>query len=379
MKSFKMIQWLSLVLLLLFGCCCCMGGTLIVHNPGMSFIAHLIRYHCQDNIIVSPASFHDGLIHLLMGTRGASADEMMAKLQLNRQQLNEHLQRSIFNKTIYNSTMQMANRLYVDRRLWLLERYKLDIYRYFHTKVEHVDFRSIDGTVDTINGWMAKNRQENIKDMLSWIDPDSRMVLVTAFDFHGEWAKPFDPNHTTKEFFETPQQNGENVPKSLVDMMHIREKFARGYIEEVCAHVIFLPYKHANLSMVVLLPRDSNGIDYIKRNIHEVDLQALEPSEPPVEMELSLPRFQIEYRTDVSNIIKTMGIRLIFSPSANFSGLTKQQGVRLNQFIHRVHILADEGGYNTSVASAFEAVCGQKKRRSSKLHSQSSVFLLYQR
>ncbi|XP_034659471.1 serpin B8-like [Drosophila subobscura] len=352
MRSFKMLnKWLCFVLLL--GCCCMGGEAFIVENPHMSFIAHLIRYPSEENIIVSPASFHDGLIHLLMGTRGASATEMMGVLQLNEQQLNEHLKGSVSNKTIYNSTMKMYNQLYVDRGLWLLDRYKLDIYKYFHTKVEHVDFESMDGTVDTINGWIAKKTNQKITEMLGWVSPDSKMVLVTAFEFHGEWEKPFDPNLTTKEPFETPNRSPDGiVPTALVDMMHIREKFAHRYIDAICAHAIFLPYKHENLSMVVLLPRDSTGLYYIKRNIQDVDLQALEPTEPPVEIELGLPRFQIEYGSDLSNIIKSMGIRQIFFESANFSGLTKQEKVWLNQFRHKVHILVDEGGYNASVASA---------------------------
>ncbi|XP_002135565.3 serine protease inhibitor 42Dd [Drosophila pseudoobscura] len=347
-------KWLCLVLplLVLFGCCIGVQQ-LIVSNPYMSFITHLIRFESQDNIIVSPASFHDGLIHLLMGTRGSSAAEMMGTLQLNEQKLNEYLKKNISSKYIYNSTLKMFNQLYVDRRMWLLDRYKQDINRYFNTKVEHMSFGSIDNTVDTINGWIDKKTGEKVKDMLGWVDPESQMVMVTALDFYGEWEKPFDPNQTTKEVFETQQRNGgDDAPPSLVDMMHIKDKFSHGYIEKLCAYVIFLPYKKSNLSMVVLLPRDSNGLYYITRNIHEIDLQELVPTEPPAEIELSFPRFKIEYRSDVSNIIKSMGIRKIFSKSANFSGLTRQEGLRLNQFIHKMHILVDEGGHNASAASA---------------------------
>ncbi|XP_017138383.1 serpin B3-like isoform X2 [Drosophila miranda] len=288
-----------------------------------------------------------------MGTRGSSAAEMMGTLQLNEQKLNEYLKKNISSKYIYNSTLKMFNQLYVDRRMWLLDRYKQDINRYFNTKVEHMNFGSIDNTVDTINGWIDKKTGEKVKDMLGWVDPESQMVLVTALDFYGEWEKPFDPNQTTKEVFETQQRSGgDDGPPSLVDMMHIKDKFSHEYIEKLCAYVIFLPYKKSNLSMVVLLPRDSNGLYYITRNIHEIDLQELVPTEPPTEIELSFPRFKIEYRSDVSNIIKSMGIRKIFSNSANFSGLTRQEGLRLNQFIHKIHILVDEGGHNASASSA---------------------------
>ena len=67
----------------------------------------------------------------------------------------------------------------------------------------------------------------------------TRLVLVNALYFKGDWLHKFNPRHTSQQPFYLGSENNEvDVP-----MMFIDETFRMGYIEELDSSVLELPYK----------------------------------------------------------------------------------------------------------------------------------------
>ncbi len=58
-----------------------------------------------------------------------------------------------------------------------------------------VDFGDEEGTRRKINSWVEEKTQNRIKDLISpgVLDSMTRLVLINAIYFKGEWATRFDP------------------------------------------------------------------------------------------------------------------------------------------------------------------------------------------
>uniref|UniRef100_UPI000E55DB89 serpin B13-like n=1 Tax=Urocitellus parryii TaxID=9999 RepID=UPI000E55DB89 len=96
-----------------------------------------------------------------------------------------------------------------------------------------------------------------IKDLfpIKTIDQNTRLVLVNAVYFKGRWDEEFKKELTTEAKF---WQN-KNVSKS-VQMMAKSGHFNFAFLEDVQAKILEIPYKGNDLSMVLLLPNDADGL-----------------------------------------------------------------------------------------------------------------------
>ena len=108
-----------------------------------------------------------------------------------------------------------------------------------------------------INAWVEEQTRNKIKELIPerTLTPMTRMVLVNAIYFKGEWAKQFDPKKTKPQPFKLADGKEVQVP-----MMH-REGGFKFYIElkkdgrwEPEFTLVEIPYKGGELSFVVLLP-----------------------------------------------------------------------------------------------------------------------------
>ncbi|GCC45640.1 hypothetical protein chiPu_0029909, partial [Chiloscyllium punctatum] len=99
-----------------------------------------------------------------------------------------------------------------------------------------------------------------IQDLLAQgtLDANSKLVLVNAIYFKGNWEKKFDEDNTK----EMPFSVTENESK-LVKMMCQTGIFNTAYIEEVATNILELPYLQEELSMIILLPDEISGLEKV--------------------------------------------------------------------------------------------------------------------
>ena len=67
----------------------------------------------------------------------------------------------------------------------------------------------------------------------------TKLVLVNAVYFKGNWMRKFDPSLTAVE----PFFLGTKDKQMNVNMMHIDAEFLTGYIESLDARLLELPYE----------------------------------------------------------------------------------------------------------------------------------------
>ncbi len=139
----------------------------------------------------------------------------------------------------------------------------------------------------TINTWVEKQTNDKIKDLISpgALNPTTRLVLTNAIYFKGNWQDQFDKEATQKEEFHLSAAQWVMTP-----MMHRTGGYR--YYDGGTFQALELPYSSNEISMVVLLPKQTDGLAALEKSFTSRSasdwIQKLEPVDKVI---LSLPRF----------------------------------------------------------------------------------------
>ncbi|XP_072254291.1 leukocyte elastase inhibitor-like, partial [Pyxicephalus adspersus] len=156
-----------------------------------------------------------------------------------------------------------------------------------------------------------KSSLGKIKDLLpsKSVESSTRLVLVNAIYFKGNWAKQFIKVATS----EMPFRLNKNETKP-VQMMYIKAKFPMTYVGDLFTKVIELPYVNNELSMFILLPDDiqdeTTGLEKLEKELtYSKFLEWTNPEKMGVpEMELFVPKFKLEDSFDLKSVLSDMGM-----------------------------------------------------------------------
>ncbi|NXQ46185.1 SPB11 protein, partial [Catharus fuscescens] len=140
--------------------------------------------------------------------------------------------------------------------------------------------------------------------------------------------------------------------KKPVQMMYQKGKFKLGYIEEVAAQILELPYAQKSLSMIILLPGDAadgsaGGLEQIESTITSENLMLWASSENMYEttVEVYLPRFKLEGTFNLNEVLQEMGMTDIFTESkVDLSAMTFAKSLVLSNVVHKAYVEVNEEG-----------------------------------
>merc|ERR1719400_2378827 len=104
-------------------------------------------------------------------------------------------------RTNKNFTLEAANSIFAKSGFAILDAYKETLHQHFHASIQETDYSDGKASARLINDWVEQITQSKIKDL---IKPDmlnslTRLVLVNAIYFKGDWASKFDIKKTTDE------------------------------------------------------------------------------------------------------------------------------------------------------------------------------------
>jgi len=202
--------------------------------------------------------------------------------------------------------------------------------------------------VDIVNGWIEEKTHDKIQDMLDQLSPDLAMLLINAIYFNGKWRYQFDAEDTqNRPFYITP---GESVQ---VPMMYQEENFAVTHTGN--ATLAELPYGQGNYSMVVMLPDEGVSLTEAAATLNSNDWAGWmhQLSYGTSEVQLSLPKFEYEYKRELKDDLAAMGMGIAFSGAADFSNITDQE-IFISRVLHQTYIKTDEEGTEAAAATVVE-------------------------
>ncbi|CAH2284160.1 serpin B6-like [Pelobates cultripes] len=328
-----------------------------------SFALNLFRRLSEDNkcnMFFSPLSISSALAMVYLGTKGNTAAQMSKVLQFEKaKDLHVDFQSLIndLNKPGTNYLLRTANRLYGEKSFTFLDEFLGSTMKYYLADLKSVDFcgKSEDSRKE-INDWVAQKTEGKIQDLLpsGSVDSLTRLVLVNAIYFKGNWANQFEKQRTS----EMPFRLSKNESKP-VQMMYKKAKYQMTYVGDLLTKIIEIPYVNNELSMIILLPDDiedsTTGLEKLEKELtHENFLQWTNPEMMDLtEMELYLPKFKLEDNYDLKSALISMGICDAFDHGkADFSAMSANNELLLSKVIHKSFVEVNEEGTEAAAATA---------------------------
>ncbi|KAF1472374.1 hypothetical protein FQV18_0001417, partial [Eudyptula minor novaehollandiae] len=173
------------------------------------------------------------------------------------------------------------------------------------------------------------------------VDLDTVLVLVNTIYFKGIWKTAFKEDHTREVPFNVTEQ--ESRP---VQMMCQNGTFKVAVVAAENMKILELPYASGELSMLVLLPDDVSGLEQLENKISFEKL--MEWSSPNVmekrRVKVYLPRMKIEEKYNLTSVLMALGMTDLFSPSANLSGISSAESLKISEAIHEAYMEVNEEG-----------------------------------
>ncbi len=305
---------------------------------------------------ISPASIALALTLTDGGAGGSTADAMRDTLHLasapdDALRAAGHVMRAWNDPTRTTYELAIANRLFGEQAFPFRETFLAATRDALGAELARVDYqRDAEGARRTINEWVLSQTASRIHDLVpaGVLDDATRLVLVNAVYFRGRWLRELDRARTRDEVFHVP---GGDAP--LVAMMH-----AEGgrYGEDAHVQLLELPYAGEELAMLVVLPRDREGLAAVERDldasrVHEW-AAALETRH---DLEIALPRFRVETPSlSLREVLVALGMGVAFSPeTADFTPIHSSSEVLfVSEVIHRVFVEVNEEGTEAAAATA---------------------------
>uniref|UniRef100_G3NAU6 Leukocyte elastase inhibitor n=1 Tax=Gasterosteus aculeatus TaxID=69293 RepID=G3NAU6_GASAC len=315
------------------------------------------------NVFYSPFSISSALAMVMLGAKGNTATQMSETISSNYEDSGDDVHVSFaqllseLNKAGAPYALSVANRLYGEKSYEFVEDYLGSTKKHYSAELEAVDFVSgSEAARLNINKWVHEQTQGKIKDLLAegLLDEYTRLVLVNAIYFKGNWNKKFQESATQDVKFRINKNQ-----TTSVKMMHQKSKFPVTYIPEANCQVLEMPYKGMELSMLIFLPSDiedsTTGLEKLEKALtydNFVDWTRPDMMNE-VEIRVGLPRFKMEENYDMKNVLVSMGMVDAFDPvMCDFSGMAPGNDLVLSKVVHKAFVEVNEEGTEAAAATA---------------------------
>ena len=304
-----------------------------------SFLNQMNKDFIKRNLIISPLSAYQVLSLTSNGAKRITLIEMLVALSnTNLDELNK-MNLAILNTAKKFKSIEIANA--VMTAFTPEEKFTNMAYTYEATVEALRD-------VQQVNYWCQVKTHDKIKKILDSIEPNTVMILLNAIYFKGTWTKQFDPKNTRKmNFFNF----GDEKSAVGVNMMYIKEKF--NYYEDENAQVIEIPFNTDSASAIIFLPREDNNINYFIADLDEKKIQEYLDRMLPYNVDLSLPKFELEFSSQLNNVLQRLGMKEAFNPAkADFTRMRKEGNIYISKVIQKTYLKIDEAGAEAAAVTA---------------------------
>ena len=110
-----------------------------------------------------------------------------------------------------------------------------------------------------------------------------------------------------------------------------------------------IPYVGGSLAMTIIVPADLAAFEAA---LTADRLAAITASLADAEVALTLPRFSIETKAQLADVLAALGMPSAFDDRADFGGITTAEQLAISDVIHQANIDVDEKGTEAAAATA---------------------------
>jgi serine protease inhibitor len=225
--------------------------------------------------------------------------------------------------------LAVANTLWADDHLTLNPDFSLA------SSVRRTAFSDPTTVRKLVNTDVAETTRGLIPELLaSPPPPDAAAIIVNALYLKVGWLNPFAAWETADKPFHAP---GGDVD---VPTMKVTEKFR--YARHEGWQTIVLPAA-SGVEAVILLPDTS---------LEQPFEESLLTAQNYTRLELSLPKVDVRAKFNLKSTLRQLGVERMFTREADFSGLSPDERMFVDDVVHEAVLRVDEEGLEGAAATA---------------------------
>lgn len=323
------------------------------------------RYQSKEgNIFFSPYSISTAFAMSYEGARSTTADQIRQTLHFptdrNTLQNGSLALYSQINQPNKPYQLSTANALWAEKTYPFSQEYLNAAKEFYRGEIMNLDFvNNAETSRVFINDWVAKRTNDKILDLLpaNSLDSLTRLVLTNAVYFKGDWVKQFDPELTRPDKFQLNSTETADIEL----MRATSEEATFNYAESEQMQIIELPYSGDDLSMLIMLPKntdETNNLAALEKNFTIDQLANWKSNLQNKRVFLYLPKFKLETSYDLAQDLIELGMPEAFSTEADFSGMTGFKDLNISAVIHKAFVEVNEEGTEAAAATAISQRAG---------------------
>lgn len=331
-------------------------------NVSLSVAKHLFSKESDNNIVFSPLSLQVVLSIIASGSEGPTQQQLFNFLQSKSTDHLNYFASQLVSVILSDASpaggplLSFVDGVWVDQTLSLQPSFQQIVSTHFKAALSSVDFqnKAVEVT-NEVNSWAEKETNGLIKEFLPLgsVNNATRLIFANALYFKGAWNDKFDASKT--EDYEFHLLNGS--PVKVPFMTSKKKQFIRAFDG---FKVLGLPYKQGEdkrqFTMYFFLPNAKDGLAALVEKVAS-ESELLQHKLPFGKVEVGdfrIPKFNISFGLETSDMLKELGVVLPFSGG----GLTKMvnssvsQNLCVSNIFHKSFIEVNEEGTEAAAATA---------------------------
>ena len=250
-----------------------------------------------------------------------------------------------------NFRLHVVNACWGDRTFTFEPPYLDTLATNFGSGVHLADFRTQPDTERlAINAWVSQETLNRINDLIPQgaIDTTTRTVLVNAIHLKLPWNDPFLETGTKPATFTKTDGSTVSVP-------FMNKGGYLAYAEDDTTQAVAIPLSGSSVQFVVFLPKATSTLAAFEDSLaqgHATTLVAGMGTAWP-QVSLALPKFAFTTASvRLGSVLTALGMTNAFTPSADFTGISKEKPLFISDVVHKAMVGVDEHGVEAAAATA---------------------------
>ena len=303
----------------------------------------------DENTVISPLSIYMALCVLAESTAGESQKQILDLLECKDIQELRKGANTIWN-AVYNThqsaTRLLANSVWLDKSVEYNNVTMKNIADYYYASSFSGDIGS-DAMNKVMQSWINENTKDILANQVKDIElsPESLYAILSTVYYKCSWEDRFKTDRTVQDTFHGAQGDTPAyfMKRSTYSWYYWGDGFAAAFLEI-----------QGGDRMWIILPDEGTSPETLLNNSDVLSLltpQKDTASNKHLRINMSIPRFDVEQKSEISGVLKEMGVTDVFEPySADMTPVLKDGVLPYGDWLyasrveHGVRVKVDERG-----------------------------------